>query len=154
MGRNSISVVDDQWIWDSGCGHDMVAEHQIKHLMRFVQKDELQEFNTANGTFESDDVVSLSFSLGKTCFEARPYLMEESPSVLSMGKRCLEEDFCYCCGSRGLILALLLPWVTLSRSLLKAERLIQSLGTCEMPVGTVSLTSVNAVVNLQEPTRL
>ena len=33
--------------------------------------------------------------MGNDSFDARPYLMENSPSVLSMGKRCMTEGFCF-----------------------------------------------------------
>ena len=86
----------------------MVAEHKVKHLMKFVEKAEMQEFNTANGTFESDDVMPLSFSLGKICFEAKPYLMEESLQFCQWVCGAWTRIFVIC-GSRDLTLALLLP---------------------------------------------
>ena len=33
--------------------------------------------------------------MGNDSYDARPYLMENSPSVLSMGQRCMNEGFCF-----------------------------------------------------------
>ena len=95
IGTKSIYCVDNLWIFDSGCGFDMCTEDKIKHLMKYILPAEPQEFNTANGPYESSEVVSLSFRMGNVRYDARPYLMEDTPSVLSMGMRCMNEGFCF-----------------------------------------------------------
>ena len=95
VGSRDIFSVDQFWIFDSGCGYDMMSTSKAKHLMKFVTKAELQEFNTANGQYETDEIIPLTFVMGNDSYDARPYLMENSPSVLSMGQRCMNEGFCF-----------------------------------------------------------
>ena len=58
---------------------------------RYVIKTESRAFSTANGIVRTNKCMPLSFMMGGVDFNAQPYMMTSTPSVLSMGKRVMED---------------------------------------------------------------
>ena len=67
----------------------------VDHARGYICPAEPQQFDTANGPYTSGEAVSLSFRIGNMRYDAKPYLMENTPSVLSMGMRCMHEEFSF-----------------------------------------------------------
>jgi len=94
VGTASIFDVDNYWIFDSGCGHDLVSLAKVKFLKNMFAIAPTKTFSTANGPYETDKVILLNFMMGGQSFVASPYIMANTPSVISMGKKVMEEEFC------------------------------------------------------------
>ena len=90
----SLFDVDDTWIFDIGCGHDLVSSSKTKFLEDAYCVAKKQRFNTANGEFETSKAVHLDLDLLGDVFSAMPYIMANTPSVISVGKKVMQEEFC------------------------------------------------------------
>lgn len=77
-----------QFIMDTGCGHDLISKSRAKKLNLDVDNEgEPMFFYTANGSLPQQGPQRLSSrSFG-------PFLLDETPSVLSVGKKCKQEGF-------------------------------------------------------------
>ena len=77
---------------DTGCGHDLVS----KEMADGYEKARLSQplgFGTANGRALSYQSVPMhSKAMGGAI---SPYLLPNTPSVLSIGKRCMEEGYSF-----------------------------------------------------------
>ncbi len=78
------------WLMDTGCGHDLINDEMADGLpVKTLKKQSRLVFSTANGRIESRSVVPL------LCKElnqlVHPYLLRETPLVLSVGKLCMEK---------------------------------------------------------------
>ena len=90
----SIFDIDNFWLFDSGCPNDMVSVSKVTQShKRYVTGIKSRSFNAACGGFRADKCLPLSFMMGGADFNAQPYMMTSTPSVLSMGKRVMEENF-------------------------------------------------------------
>ena len=82
---------DRYWIWDSGCGHDIVCGKTLTpgQKKRKRAADEALTFETANNLAYTEEQVDLQIpALGEIDFQASPYVLPDCPNVLSMGARC------------------------------------------------------------------
>ena len=78
---------------DTGSGHDLISRnvasdsvmHNIKHM------DEPVTLSTANGLIRVDDRLPLK--LRSVNSSVAPLVLDSCPSVLSIGKRCMEEGW-------------------------------------------------------------
>ena len=82
----------ERWIWDTGSGVDVCSqEHTPKSGEGLVKIAEGLSFNTANGPVDAGPVYP---GLLRPLDEAiAPYIMESSPPLLSVGKRCMKKGF-------------------------------------------------------------
>ncbi len=83
------------WLVDTGCTHDLttraaVPSHQHVHISPARVPILL---STANDLMHGDTVaVQLILELGEN---AEPYLLDSTPDVLSIGRRCVDRGFCF-----------------------------------------------------------
>ena len=79
---------------DTGCGHDLIGEKAINgYPVEYMNATEAPTFSTANGKATAT-MVSPMYSevLQETI---RPYVMAETPAVLSIGRRCMEQGYSF-----------------------------------------------------------
>ena len=86
--------IDNSWIFDSGCGKDLVEIAKARLYMHMTQMAPPISFSTANGPAGASKTLPLVFVL-RDVYHANPYLMEKTPSVLSMGLGCMHQGFAF-----------------------------------------------------------
>ena len=86
-------AVGGPWLLDSGSTFDLIDRDRLgeKQLGKIQKSATATSMLTANGSVESNDRISLHCGTEKQKFEA--IVLEKSPYVLSMGRRCLKEGF-------------------------------------------------------------
>ena len=84
---------DKKFIMDSGSGHDPIAQKKVDRMDMEMYEDEMVNFHTANGVTSTSKTTDIQFNV----FEepVRAHVLEDTPSVLSMGKRCLEQGYIF-----------------------------------------------------------
>ena len=83
-------LVAAKWMMDTGCGNDLLKRMKADPCVDCVIQLEATLFNTANGTAPAKDVLPIHVDkLGG--LKAWPYLMHSTPSVLSVGYRCMHQ---------------------------------------------------------------
>jgi hypothetical protein len=90
----SIFDVDERWIFDTGCAQDLVSMDKAKFLKDQFSIEKKQKFDTANGEFKTSEAVHLDIDLCGEVFSVMPYVMAVTPSVISVGKKVMKEDYC------------------------------------------------------------
>ena len=82
------------WILDSGSGYDIVADQAIKGKDRenIKSNDNPARLTTANGELEVSKSIALETRSGLTL---DALVMEDSPCVLSLGRRCMVDGFSF-----------------------------------------------------------
>ena len=87
-----LFTVDQVWISDSGCPDDLVAEHKVHDVRNRLEIVPKKTFRTANGKIKATKGLRLSWTapLCQT-IQAMPYVLQATPSVLSMGQRCMRD---------------------------------------------------------------
>jgi len=90
---SSLENVARRWLVDSGCPLDLIASDDLTNEEKsFVQKLLRGiRFHTANGNTRSDDTIS--FRIDGLPGDAEAHILESTPTVLSMGKRCMEMGY-------------------------------------------------------------
>ena len=81
-----------KFLMDTGCGHDLISQKKIeKHELETLVVPEPISFQTANGITDTDLIFELS---DRILFRNRslPNVLDGTPSVLSVGKRCLSQN--------------------------------------------------------------
>ena len=84
---------DKKFILDSGSGHDLIAARKVERMDLPTCQDDAVNFHTANGVTISTSTVDLDFE----AFEetANVHVLEDTPSVISMGKRCMDHGYSF-----------------------------------------------------------
>ena len=83
-----------KFIMDTGCGHDLISnEKVVKHNLEIFVGKETMKFQTANGVTTTEVVAKCKTDSFDEPIEA--YVMENSPSVLSVGKRCMNHGYTF-----------------------------------------------------------
>ena len=102
--KGAANVRIKLWLMDTGCGHDLIGQQEVKHLSNLYHHAEHpQSFHTANGATYSDLVIDMSCKeLDKNHRTFEAYLMDGTLPVMSIGLRCEDHgyDFVWL-GSRG-----------------------------------------------------
>ena len=84
----------DLWLVDTGCGHDLVSNTNVKFSggeTRRLEKAVI--FQTSNGDTPSTRVAPISFrGLNETI---EPYVLKETPSVISVGDRTMNKGYSF-----------------------------------------------------------
>ena len=80
------------WLFDSGCGSDLISEQEVLHLRdKWTDASTPRYLSTAGGLTKSDYEVPLHIaSLGE---DIAPWILPSTPAVLSMGRRCVLDGF-------------------------------------------------------------
>ena len=89
----SKAGLPDLWIMDTGCGFDLIAKQGLsaaakKKLRKATSSIELL---AAGGSVNAKMILPLhSTALNR---DVEPLVLDQTPSVLSIGRRCMEEGF-------------------------------------------------------------
>ena len=84
---------DKKFIMDSGSGHDLIAQKKVDRMDMEMYEDEMINFHTANGVTSTSKMTDIQFNVFEEPVKA--HVLEDTPSVLSMGKRCLEQGYTF-----------------------------------------------------------
>lgn len=84
-----------KFIMDIGCGHDLIPKSRVKKLNLNNVNDDSDpiSFYTANGVTSTTGTAEIEFKEFR--WKCRPFVLDETPSVLSVGKKCMEEGFSF-----------------------------------------------------------
>ena len=86
----------ERWIWDTGSGVDVCGkEHAPKDGTGLIRPASEMFFHTANGTVSAGPVYP--GLLGPLNEAIAPYILESTPPLLTVGKRCMTKGY----GSSG-----------------------------------------------------
>ena len=83
-----------KWLMDTGCGHDLIGRAKAKSLgVDIVKDDDEIVFQTANGSTSTSDVAKIVVDeLDET---VEPHVLDETPTVLSIGRRCMTMGYAF-----------------------------------------------------------
>ena len=84
---------DKRFILDSGSGHDLISSTRISRMDLPTYDDKVVNFHTANGVTCLTKRSSIKFEAFNEPAEA--HILEDTPSVLSMGKRCVDLGYSF-----------------------------------------------------------
>ena len=85
----------DKWLIDTGSGYDLVGRNDVPGwaMDSMLEDSSPIDLHTANGITTVDKTVSLQV-MG--LMEAvKPLVLQSTPAVLSVGKRCMEEGWSF-----------------------------------------------------------
>ena len=84
---------DKRFIMDSGSGHDLISTKKIDRMDLPTYDDTVVNFHTANGVTSSTKRSDIKFE----AFDepAQAHILEDTPSVMSMGKRCIDLGYSF-----------------------------------------------------------
>ena len=84
---------DKRFIMDSGSGHDLISAKKIDRMDLPTYDDVVVNFHTANGVASSTKRSDIKFE----AFDepAHAHILEDTPSVMSMGKRCVDLGYSF-----------------------------------------------------------
>ena len=85
----------NMWIMDTGCGFDLIskaglstaAKKKIKHARQAIR------LQAAGGSVKADMILPLHSPALKR--DVEPLVLSQTPSVLSLGRRCMDEGFSF-----------------------------------------------------------
>ena len=78
-----------KFIMDTGCGYDLISQRKARELdLHTYEGDDKMVFMTANGITETKEVAKCS--VDSFTEEAKPFVLEQSPAVFSVGMRCMK----------------------------------------------------------------
>jgi len=82
-----------RWLLDTGCPYDLTSRKSLFpcELNKLRPSDVPVELETANGVLKVD--TSAHVQVGGVCENITPYVLEETPDVLSVGYRCTEKGY-------------------------------------------------------------
>ncbi len=85
---------DGLWLMDTGCAQDLINDKMSSGIpIKTLTSSGRLIFSTANGRVASRNVVPVF------CKElnqvVQPYLLKDTPAVLSIGQRCMEQGFIF-----------------------------------------------------------
>ena len=80
------------WLMDTGCGYDLISRD---HVSRFPTGDQASELDisldTANGSVPVEHEVS--FRVPELAENVSAIVLQSTPPVLSIGRRCMEQGY-------------------------------------------------------------
>ena len=84
---------DKRFIMDSGSGHDLISAKKIDRMDLPTYDDTVVNFHTASGVTSSTKRSDIKFE----AFDepAQAHILEDTPSVMSMGKRCVDLGYSF-----------------------------------------------------------
>ena len=84
---------DRRFIMDTGSGHDLISKRKVDRMDLEVYDADVVNFHTANGVTSTTTMAKID--LGTFDDTIRAHVLEDTPSVLSVGKRCMDEGFTF-----------------------------------------------------------
>ena len=90
----AVASLVDEWLMDTACPADLIDKSYTRNLTRHV-RDSLNPptFATANGQTSPSKEVSITIPELKA--DASPHIMKDSPNVLTIGYRVVEEGYAF-----------------------------------------------------------
>ena len=88
-----IELKDRRFIMDSGSGHDLISSTRVDRMDIDTYQSDKVNFHTANGVTSTSTMVDLDFDTFNE--PAKAHVLEDTPSVLSLGKRCMEQGYTF-----------------------------------------------------------
>ena len=83
-----------KFIMDTGCGYDLISRRKARELdLDVLEGDDRMVFLTANGITETREVAK--YSVDSFQEEAKPFVLEQTPAVLSVGMRCMKLGYTF-----------------------------------------------------------
>ena len=83
-----------KFIMDTGCGYDLISHRKARELDLDVHEgNDRMVFLTANGITETREVAKCSLDSFQE--EAKPFILEQTPAVLSVGMRCMKLGYTF-----------------------------------------------------------
>ena len=81
------------WLGDTGSGVDLIGKQALtrEDVKDVYQSAQAQQLATANGVLFATDVVDMQVSALREVVS--PYVLENTPAVLSIGKRCMQDGY-------------------------------------------------------------
>ena len=81
-----------KFLMDTGCGHDLISQRKVeKHGLETLVSEEAISFQTANGVTNTDLISN--FQTESFTEPINAYVLDDTPSVLSVGKRCMKQGY-------------------------------------------------------------
>ena len=96
MASSMPSALDlsEKWLCDTGAAYDLVSWDIANNYTDFQSPAKPIDFQTANGVYRADTTLSmLTPGLGEE--EANAYVMNNTPSALSVGQRVLHKGYSF-----------------------------------------------------------
>ena len=83
----------EKWLGDTGTDQDIVGKDSktVSRATKIFKSNEPISLTTANGPITAEDVVEVI--LPGLCESFNPYILQSTPSALSIGLRCLEQGY-------------------------------------------------------------
>jgi len=88
-----IELKDRRFIMDSGSGHDLISSTRVDRMDIDTYQSSRVNFHTANGITSTSTMMDLDFDTFNE--PAKAHVLEDAPSVLSLGKRCMEQGYTF-----------------------------------------------------------
>ena len=83
-----------KFIMDTGCGYDLISQRKARELdLQTYEGEDKMVFMTANGITETREVAK--FSVDSFSEETKPFVLEQSPAVFSVGVRCMKLGYTF-----------------------------------------------------------
>ena len=84
-----------RFILDTGCGHDLISRQKVEAMSGVISHDDEggMSFMTANGVTQTQEVMN--FRPKELNQDSKAYVLEETPAVLSVGKKCMEQGYSF-----------------------------------------------------------
>ncbi len=87
--EQKIKSLVTRWIWDTGAGIDIVSAQGVSNMKHLITKTATPlPLCTANGESLADKEILLKLTAFKEI--VKPFVLDGSPPVLSVGWRCME----------------------------------------------------------------
>ena len=88
-----VQAKDRRFILDSGSGHDLISARKAERMNVKMRACEPIVFHTANGSTATNTEAEID--LGTFDMTSQAYVLDDTPSVMSLGKRCMEEGYSF-----------------------------------------------------------
>ena len=88
-----VQAKDRRFILDSGSGHDLISARKAERMNLKQRTCDPIMFHTANGSTATQTEAEID--LGTFDMTSQAYVLDDTPSVMSLGKRCMEEGYSF-----------------------------------------------------------
>ena len=88
-----VQAKDRRFILDSGSGHDLISARKAERMNLKKRICDPIMFHTAKGSTATQTEAEID--LGTFDMTSQAYVLDDTPSVMSLGKRCMEEGYSF-----------------------------------------------------------
>ena len=88
-----VQAKDRRFILDSGSGHDLISARKAERMNLKRRTCDPIMFHTANGSTATQTEAEID--LGTFDVTSQAYVLDDTPSVMSLGKRCMGEGYSF-----------------------------------------------------------